>query len=51
MYTNIDTNHALSTIAFFLRTSPLCQDVAIEPLIQALEIIMRNSIFKFGDTT
>jgi hypothetical protein len=51
MYTNIDTDHALSTIASFLRTSPLCRDVAAEPLIQALEIIMRNSIFKFGDTT
>jgi hypothetical protein len=51
MYTNIDTDHALSTIATFLRVSPLCRDVAAEPLIQALEIIMRNSIFKFGDTT
>jgi hypothetical protein len=50
MYTNIDTDHALSTIAFFLRTSPLCHGVAVEPIIQALEIIMRNSIFKFGDT-
>jgi hypothetical protein len=51
MYTNIDTNHALSTIASFLRTSPLCHGLAAEPLIEALEIIMRNSIFKFGDTT
>jgi hypothetical protein len=50
MYTNIDTDHALSTIAFFLRTSLLCRGLAVEPIIQALEIIMRNSIFKFGDT-
>jgi hypothetical protein len=51
MYTYIATNHSLSTIASFLRTSPLCLKVVAEPLIQALEIIMLNSIFKFGDTT
>jgi hypothetical protein len=50
MYTNIDTDHALSTIAFYLRTSRICRGLAVEPIIQALEIIMRNSIFKFGDT-
>ncbi len=50
MYTNIDTDHALSTIAKFLRTSPLCHDIAAESIIRALEIIMRNSIFQFGGT-
>jgi hypothetical protein len=50
MYTNIDTDHALSTIAFFLRTSLICRGLAVEHLIQALKIILRTSIFKFGDT-
>jgi hypothetical protein len=51
MCTNIDTHHALSTVASFFRPSLLCLKVAAEPLTQALEIIMLNSIFKFGDTT
>jgi hypothetical protein len=51
MYTNIDTEHALSTIAKFLRSSsPLCADIPVEPTIRALEIIMRNNLFRFGDT-
>jgi hypothetical protein len=51
--TNIDTNHALSTIASFLCTSPpflsRIGSLAAEPLIEALDIIMCNSSFKFGD--
>jgi hypothetical protein len=50
MYTNIDTDHALSRISAFLRTSPLAASVSAEPLICALEIIMRRNYFKFGDT-
>ena len=52
MYTNIDTDHALTTIASFLRTSDLCQtlNVHVESVIGALELIMRNNVFKFGDT-
>jgi hypothetical protein len=50
MYTNIDTTHALGVISTFLRHSKHCRGVAAEPIICALEIIMRNNLFKFGDT-
>jgi hypothetical protein len=50
MYTNIDTDHALAKIAAFLRTSPLATAASSEPLIRALEIIMRRNYFRFGDT-
>lgn len=50
MYTNIDTDHALAVIAEFLRTSPLCADAPRAAIVQGLEILMRNNIFKFGDT-
>jgi hypothetical protein len=51
MYTNIDTEHALSEISNFLRTSPLCHGTTtIEATIHGLEILMRNNLFKFGDT-
>ena len=50
MYTNIDTEHALKVIAIFLRTSPLCSDISAEPIISGLGIIMRNNVFRFGDT-
>jgi hypothetical protein len=50
MYTNIDTDHAMKTIANFLRNSPLCKDVSSGPIIAALEIVMRNNLFQFGDT-
>jgi hypothetical protein len=50
MYTNIDTNHALEKIAHFLRTSPLCRDCPAGAIICGLEILMRNNVFKFGDT-
>ena len=52
MYTNIDTEHALSEISNFLRTSPLCHgSTTIEATIRGLEILMRNNVFKFGDTS
>jgi hypothetical protein len=50
MYTNIDTDHALQKIAHFLRTSPLCRDCPSGAIICGLEILMRNNLFKFGDT-
>jgi hypothetical protein len=51
MYTNIDTDHALTTIANFLRHSPYCRNISNpEPIIRGLEIIMRNNVFRFGDT-
>ena len=51
MYTNIDTERALSVIANFLQKHPLCRDVANrEVIMSALELIMRNNVFRFGDT-
>jgi hypothetical protein len=50
MYTNIDTTHALLVIFNFLRYSRHCRGVAAEPIICALEFIMRNNLCKFGDT-
>jgi hypothetical protein len=54
MYTNIETTHALSEINKFLRTDrpDIClnEDINIDALMNALEIIMRHNIFKFGDT-
>jgi DNA-binding MarR family transcriptional regulator len=50
MYTNIDTDHALPVISNFLRYSSHCSDIDAEPIICALELIMRNNMFKFGDT-
>jgi hypothetical protein len=52
MYTNIDTSHALRVIAEFLRSSRICtlEKIKTETLIGALDIIMHNNLFKFGDT-
>jgi hypothetical protein len=50
MYTNIDTNHALETLYPFLCTSPLCSACPADAIIAALEILMRQNVFKFGDT-
>ena len=52
MYTNIETNHALEVLSDFLRNHPICRQVHNkEAIITALELVMRNNIFKFGDTT
>ena len=51
MYTNIDTEKALPLIATYLcNNKERFPEVPTEALIQALEIIMRNNIFTFGDT-
>ncbi len=50
MYTNIDTDHALEEMAHFLWTSRLCKDVPHAAVIAGLEILMRNNVFRFGDT-
>ena len=50
MYTNMGTEHALKYISWFLRTSPLYNDMKIESVVTALEIVIQNNIFKFGDT-
>jgi hypothetical protein len=50
MYTNIDTDHALQKITHFMRTSPHCHNYPTGAIICGLEILMRNNVFKFGDT-
>jgi hypothetical protein len=52
MYTNIDTDHALSEIETFLRQSliPVLEDVNVDAIIAALRLIMENNVFVFGDT-
>jgi hypothetical protein len=54
MYTNIKTEHALKEIKKFLSvTNPeLCKNLQISPnvLLEALELLMTCTTFKFGDT-
>ena len=52
MYTNIATEPALAEISKYLREheSTLFKHYKSETLIEALEIIFRNNLFKFGDT-
>jgi hypothetical protein len=51
MYTNIDTDHALSEISNFLRTHSSCKGITnIEVIIRGLDILMRNNLFRFGNT-
>jgi hypothetical protein len=50
IYTNIDTVHALSIIATFLWTSPLCADLFnTEGIVCALELIMHCNHFRFSN--
>ena len=52
MYTNIDTNHAILVISEWLdeieHQLPLC--FPTNPLKTALEFVMKNNVFEFGDT-
>jgi hypothetical protein len=50
MYTNIDTDHALSTIKGFLRHSPMAEGMNEPAISAALDIVMRGNVFKFGNT-
>jgi hypothetical protein len=52
MYTNIDTDHALTVIATFLDSHPLALalDLPSKALISALDLVMRCNLFQFGDT-
>ena len=52
MYTNINTDAALTKIAQYLRSNcSKYRDTPIEALITGLEIVMRNNVFTLGDTT
>ncbi|KAL7460470.1 hypothetical protein ACHAXS_000922, partial [Conticribra weissflogii] len=51
MYTNIDTTHALKPIGEFLQDTKdqLPSDFPVAAVIDALSLIMKNNVFKFGD--
>ncbi len=48
MYTNIDTSHALKNIGDYLRLQDDCPHAP--SIMQALTLLMRNNVFRFGDT-
>ena len=52
MYTNIDTDHALRVFRKFFKEDPLCAEIRTDAdmILEALEILMRHNLFKFGDT-
>ena len=52
MYTNIDTNHGLETLAkwFQLHHQELPQDYNVEMVLKATKLVMHNNVFQFDDT-
>jgi hypothetical protein len=51
MYTNIDTSQALHSIGRYLhQNSSKFHDIPIDALMEALQLIMTNNVFSFGDT-
>ena len=51
MYTNIDTDKALHEISNYLHQHrQLFLDVPTDAVVDALTIIMKNNVFRFGDT-
>ena len=53
MYNNIDTDHAIEVITWWLNDlneqNKLPHDFPLEAILEAMEIIMKNNIFEFGD--
>ena len=50
MYTNIETIHALKNIRQHMRFSIKGTHIEKTAVLQALDLIMKNNIFSFGDT-
>ena len=51
MYTNIDTDKALHEISNYLHQHrQLFLDIPTDAVVDALTIIMKNNVFRFGDT-
>ena len=50
MYTNIDTPSAITSIKRFLESQIQFQHLPISAIIDALELIMTNNVFQFGDS-
>ena len=52
MYTNISADHGIATVSSWLDDikDQLPEKFTLEPLKIALEMVMRNNVFEFGDT-
>jgi hypothetical protein len=51
MYTNIDTKHGIRTTRAYVDAHPnLATEHERQAVLEALEIVMTNNIFQFGDT-
>ena len=50
MCTNIDTNHALETISKWLDSIPLPEGFPLAAVKAAMELVMCNNIFEWGDS-
>ena len=52
MHTNIDTAHALAVLGTFFTSHDLCLPIRAEAdmILEALELLVMNNLFKFGDT-
>eukprot|EP00956_Cyclotella_meneghiniana_P035160 scaffold112213_cov44-Cyclotella_meneghiniana.AAC.1 len=50
MYTNIKTDPALSSITHHIRNKVRMSENKKEALIEAMNIVFRTNLFKFGDT-
>ena len=49
MYTNIDTDHAIEVINAWLDSLDLPQGYPLEAVKEAMEMVMRNNIFEWGN--
>ena len=49
MYTNIDTYYAVNAITNFLQSQTQFSQLPIPAIIDAIELIMKNNVFQFGD--
>ena len=52
MYTNIDTDHAISVISSWIdsHSSSLPSDFPVNAVKDAMRLVMKNNIFEWGDT-
>ena len=49
MYTNIDTDHAIEVISEWLDSLPLPKGLPLAVIKAAMELVMRNNMFVWGD--
>ena len=49
MYTNIETEHALTSLKEFFQKHPICCNLYWEPIHEALTIIMTHNVVQFSD--